>query len=295
MIAMLRFCIHRFNFYLDSRIAMRIIFSRTSIQLLVLISLACKTYGQELNATGGRALGMGGSSIALSDEFGLFNNPGALEADQLSFIASYHTQYLHLGLNDARVGLVTPLSRFTSGLGIIYYGDELFNQIKISSVVTDQIGIARMGVRVNYHQYHVQDYGIRRAFTVDLGGIFTLSEEVSLAMVFYNLSRSKLLGESRNNLNSLLGIALAYQPTKDLRIDAQLTKSIQRDPCIQLGLEYHLNSLIAIRTGFSPTQALAAFGAGISHGSFQIDLAGQYHQQIGYSGTMSIIIRKKEK
>ena len=114
-------------------------------------------------------------------------------------------------------------------------------------------------------------------------------------MVFHNLSRSRLLGESQYSLNSLLQVAVSYQPTKNLRLDAQLAKSIQNDPSIQIGLEYLLNNIIAIRTGFSPSQSLAALGAGISHKSFEINLAGQYQQQIGYTGTMSIIIRKKPK
>ncbi|MEN8248170.1 MAG: hypothetical protein ABFS32_04505 [Bacteroidota bacterium] len=272
---------------------MRNSFFVTGIQLLVLLSLACKTYGQESTATGGRALGMAGTGIVLTDEFGLFNNPGAMEAQTTSFLASYHTQYLHLGLNDARFAIVSPLSRFNAGLGVIYYGDELFNQIKISSVLADQFGFARTGIKVNYHQYHVRNYGIKRAFTIDIGGVFTLSDQVQLALVFHNLTRSKLLGEVDNPLSSLLKIAVSYQPTETLRIDTQVTKTIENKPTVQIGLEYLLNDLIALRTGFSPSQSFAAFGTGFSFDSFELDLAGQYHQQIGYSGALSIIIRKK--
>ena len=94
-----------------------------STLVLVITTLACKTYGQDFSASGGRALGMAGSSILLSDEYGIFNNPGATEASNLTFIAAYNTQYLNLGLNDARIGLVIPFTQVTTGIGVLYFGD----------------------------------------------------------------------------------------------------------------------------------------------------------------------------
>ena len=92
-------------------------------------TLACKTYGQNFSASGGRALGMAASSILLNDEYGIFNNPGATESTNLAFIAAYNTQYLDLGLNDARIGLVIPFDKLTTGVGVLYFGDELWNLV----------------------------------------------------------------------------------------------------------------------------------------------------------------------
>lgn len=274
---------------------MRSLLSITSIQLLVIFSLACKTYGQETLATGGRALGMAGSSIVLVDEFGLFNNPGAIDANNLSILASYNTQYFHLGINDARLGFVTPVSRFKAGLGVTYFGDDLFNQIKVSTVFADKFGFARTGFKVSYHQYHVQNYGYRSAITIDIGGVFTLSEQVDLAIVFQNLTRSKLMGESDDPLNSLMKVAFSYQPVNSFRIDTQIYKSINSEPGFQLGIEYLLSQFIALRTGFSPSQSIAAFGLGLNWDSFKLDLAGQYNHNIGYSGIISALITRKAK
>ncbi|RLD24023.1 MAG: hypothetical protein DRI71_03805 [Bacteroidetes bacterium] len=261
----------------------------------VLTTLACNTYGQYFTATGGRSLGMAGSSLLLEDEYGIFNNPGSTTANSLSFLAAYNTQYLGLGLNDARIGLVLPFTKFTTGIGVMYFGDDLLNQIRVSGLVADQFGFAKVSVRGSYHQFYVQNYGYQNAFTVDIGGVFTISEQIKLAMVFQNLTRAKLIKESETPLSSFIQIGLSYQPIKKFRIDVQLDKSIELPIDFRLGMEYNATDLIAIRTGFSPSTNLAALGIGLSWKFFVLDFAGNYQHQLGYSGMMSVKIIKLKK
>jgi hypothetical protein len=271
---------------------MRYHFLSTGALVLVMTTLAWKTYGQDFNATGGRALGMAGSSILLNDEYALFNNPGGLETSALSFITAYNTRYLNLGLNDARIGIVLPLAKLTTGIGVSYFGDELFNQIKISSAIAHVIGFAKVAARVNYYQFYVQNYGYRKAFTLDIGGVFTLSDQVSLAMVFQNLTRSKLISETETPLTSLMQLGLSYRPIQNFRIDTQISKAVDQAMDFRLGLEYKVTELISLRSGFSPTNNLGALGLGLSWQTIEIDLAGEYQQQLGYSGIISLKIIK---
>lgn len=267
-------------------------FARYALALALTTTLAYSTFGQDLTATGGRATGMAGSNILLKDQFGLFNNPGALSSQDLSFIAAYNTQYIDLGINDARLGLVIPFNQFTTGLGVSFFGDDLYNQLKISSVFADQFGFASVAVRLNYHQIYVQGYGYRKAGTIDLGGVFKLSEEISMAMVFQNLTRSKLIGETETPLQSLLQLGLSYKPVDKFRIDTQVGKSIDEGMLFKIGLEYLATDLISLRTGFSPSNRLAAVGIGFNWTTIIVDLAGQYQQQLGYSGIISIKVLK---
>jgi len=266
-----------------------------SLLLLVLTTLACKTFGQNFNATGGRALGMAGTNILLADAFGLFNNPGAVEANSLTFVAAYHTQYIQLGLNDARLGLIIPTSLLTTGLGVEYFGDALLNEMLISSFMADEFGFAKVGVRVNYHQVYVQNYGYKNTVSIDIGGLFTLSKQVSLAMVFQNLNRAKLNGETDARLSSFLQLGLSYQPINKFRIDAQVEKSIEELIRFRLGFEYKVTKLVSLRSGFSPTNTLAALGMGLSWNTMILDIAANYQQQLGYSGVISLKVFKLRK
>lgn len=266
----------------------------TGILVLVMTTLACKTYGQNFNASGGRALGMAASSILLNDEYGIFNNPGATEANNLTFLAAYNTQYLNLGINDARIGLVIPFAKITTGVGVLYFGDELFNQMRVSAIIANEFGFAKAALRANYHQFYVQNYGYRSAFTLDIGGVFSLSEQLSLAMVLQNLTQAKLIAETTTQLSSLIQLGLSYQPIKKFRIDAQVDKTIEQPVIFRLGLEYMATDLISLRTGFSPA-SLAALGMGFSWKTITLDIAGQYQQQLGYSGIISLKIIKVKK
>jgi hypothetical protein len=259
-----------------------------ALAIALTTTLAYNTFGQDLTATGGRALGMAGSSILLKDEYSLFNNPGALTGESLSFVASYNTQYLDLGINDARLGLVVPFNNFITGFGVSLIGDDLFNQIKISSVFADEFGFASVALRLNYHQLYVKNYGYRKTGTIDIGGVFKLSEQLSLGMVFQNLTRSKLLGEADSPLQSLLQLGLSYRPIKKFRIDTQVGKAIDESLVFRLGLEYLVTDIISLRTGFSPSNRMGALGIGFNWNATQLDLAGQYQQQLGYSGILSI-------
>lgn len=261
----------------------------TSTLVLVMTTLACNSYGQNFNATGGRALGMAASSILLEDAYGVFNNPGAIEASTLTFLAAYNTRYLDLGLNDARIGLVVPLAQITTGLSVLYFGDQLFNQMRVSALVADEFGFAKAALRVNYHQFYLQNYGYRSAITLDLGGVFTLSDKLSMAMVFQNITRAKLIAESESPLGSLVQLGLSYHPIEKFRIDTQLEKSIEQSLILRVGLEYKATNLISIRTGFSPAR-LASAGLGFNWEKITIDIAGQYQQALGYSGILSMQI-----
>ena len=261
---------------------------------LVMTTLAWNTYGQNFNASGGRALGMAASSILLNDAYGIFNNPGAIQTDNLTFLAAYNTQYSDLGKSDARIGLVKPFTKFTTGFGVLYFGDELFNQMRLSLLLSDEFGFASVGLRLNYQQLYVQNYGYKSAVTADIGGLFTLSEQLSLALVLQNITRAKLIAETVTELGSLVQLGLSYQPINKFRIDLQVDKSIEDPVIFRLGMEYKASDLIYIRSGFSPA-SLAAFGLGFSWAAITLDLAGQYQQHLGYSGIISLKIERVRK
>jgi hypothetical protein len=114
-----------------------------------------------------------------------------------------------------------------------------------------------------------------------------------MALVLQNITRSKLIAETATQLSSIVQLGISYHPIKKFRIDAQLDKSIEQPIIFRLGLEYMATDFISLRTGFSPA-SLAAVGMGFSWKTITLDLAGQYHQQLGYSGIISIkIIRVK--
>ena len=267
---------------------------KTGIFILALTSLAKISFGQFNAASGGRALGMAGSAIILEDEFGLFNNPGALSSDHLSLLLAFNTRYLNIGINDAQAGLVVPIGTFSTGLGVSYYGDELYNQLTVAAAARHQVGFARLGARLAYRQFYLENYGYKRTAIVDIGGVFTLSEEVKLAMLITNLTRSRLEGQEDYRLSSLLALGISYQPISSFRIDMQLTKDINLPVSGNLGMEYKINRYVSARTGFNFTNSQGALGLGLQIKQFRLDLAGSYQPRLGYGANFSLLISRKD-
>lgn len=263
--------------------------------LLALMTGSHYAQTQGFDPAGGRSAGMGYTAILLDDVWGIFNNPGSLRTTSPTFAGAYGLRYFQAALNDVRIGYAMPLGNWQTGAGVAYFGDELFNHLKVSAVAGQRVGFARLALRGNYEQFYIKDYGYRQAFTLDIGGLFTLSPQISLAMVFHNLTRAGISPASELRLRSFLQAGCSWQPTKHFRLDVQLDKDLELPAQFRTGLEYGVSKAISLRTGISPTASEGSLGVGISGRGFQLDLAGLYSQRLGYSGVISLLLAKPEK
>ncbi len=268
-----------------------------NIFILLIAMLMGSPYArpQSFEPAGGRSAGMGYTSILLDDAWGIFNNPGSLHTTTPTFAGSYSLRYFQAAINDVRIGYAMPLGNWQTGAGVAYFGDELFNHIKVSALAGQQVGFARLGLRGNYEQFYIKDYGYRQAFTLDIGGLFTLSPQVMLAMVFHNLTRAGISPASELRLRSFLQAGFSWQPTSHFRLDMQLDKDLELPVQFRASLEYGVSKAITLRTGISPTASEGSLGVGFSGRGFRLDLAGLYSQRLGYSGVISLLLAKPEK
>jgi hypothetical protein len=198
-----------------------------------------------------------------------------------------------LGINEAQVGLTLPVGSFNTGIGLSFYGDEIYNQLEVVSAVSHQVGFAQLGGRLAYHQYFLENYGYKRSFMIDLGGVFTLSEQLQLAMLITNLTRAQLENQDSYRLSSLLALGLSYKPIDNFGVDMQLTKNIELPLSGSLGIEYMINDHVSARTGFNFTNSVAALGLGFQWNSLKLDIAGNYQPQLGYGAVLSLLITRK--
>lgn len=271
---------------------MRHRFTVSSLLWLAFYVLANFSNAQYLPISGGRAAGMGNTSLLLEDEFGLFNNPAALTVARFSGLGAYNMRYTGIGLAEVSAALLTPIANFNSGLGINYYGDEIFNQMDIRLAGSHKSGFARLGLSFNYHQFYLENYGFKRSVSLDAGGLFELLPVLELAILIRNITRATLSNGSYGKLSSVLATGISYQPINNFRIDLQIDKNIELPLSATLGIEYLLTDIVAIRTGFKPTNSMGSLGFGLSWKHLKFDFAGQYQSQIGYSAMFSFVITR---
>ena len=114
-------------------------------------------------------------------------------------------------------------------------------------------------------------------------------------MEFINLSQSKYLGESENSVPSIMKVGLAYQPATEFRIQLQIDKDLSAKEDVRAGIEYDINPTVRVATGLSFMNPIAHGGFGLNLKNIALDLAAQYHLELGFSGMFSTRIGFKTK
>jgi hypothetical protein len=267
-------------------------FFRSAILLVIGWMSFHPIFGQNLTPTSARSVGLAETNTVISDPWGIINNPAGLsESNQRShLLLSYHNRYSAYGIHDAVLGFSLPIGRLTSAAAVSFFGDELLSETKASVILADHIGISQLGLRINYHQLAVMNYGSAHAFSIDLGGAFNITDEFILGMLISNIGQAKYNTESLSRVPTAISIGVAYQPYHELSLQAQIDKDLNSPMDVRFGLEYQPHLLIMLRTGVSTLQPTAYLGFGLITNHLIFDLAGQYNADLGFSAVFSFDI-----
>ncbi|EPR68020.1 hypothetical protein [Cyclobacterium qasimii] len=136
---------------------------------------------------GAQSIGIGNASVTLSDPWAIFNNIGALgkAPSEAHAIAGYDHR---LGLNELTTlaaGITLPTEKIgTIGIGISNYGGELFNQQQIGLGLAKQLGLASLGIKINYFQTNIEGYGRSARPVLELGGTAELIPGLFLVRMY---------------------------------------------------------------------------------------------------------------
>ena len=224
-----------------------------NLLLILFFSLTNQAFSQlsTIPPVGPKALGMGGVSAVNADVWGVLNNPGGIaDAEALAAFVSYRTIFDFAPFNTVSAGVVAPTDLGTAGLGVFRFGDELFNTQMLSISIARKIGIMQLGIKASYLQLNIEGFGSRGVFVADIGGIATLTPELSFGAHIYNFSQSALSAETRERVPTVIRLALSYTPTEAFIFSIEGEKDVDLDPDIKLGLQYQLIESLYLRTGF---------------------------------------------
>jgi len=231
---------------------------------------------------GPKAMGMGGVSAVNSDLWSVLNNPGGIaDAEELAAFVNYRTIFDFAPFNTVSAGVVSPTAFGTAGLSVFRFGDELFNTQMFSLSFARKVGIIQLGVKASYLQLNIEGFGNRGVFVADIGGIATLTPELTFGAHIYNFSQSTVSAETQERVPTLIRLALAYEPTDQFILSIEGEKDVDQDPDIKLGLQYRLIESLYLRTGFSGLNNTHSFGGGLLLKRFVIDYAVRIDRTLG--------------
>lgn len=245
---------------------------------------------------GARANGMAYASSCLSDVWSLTNNIGGLaKADQTVVAFSYHAIPSFKFFNRMAAVFAVPIKSGVAGASVFRFGDNLYNEQIVSLGFANSFGLASLGVKVNYLQYHAEGLGTNTAFTVSFGGIAELTSQISIGAHIVNINQPVINELTEERIPTRLIAGMAFKPSDKVIIIAEIEKDLEHSAIWKTGLEYQVVKKIAFRTGFNLNPEVAFFGIGFKPRKFVLDYALQFNDPPGLSHQATVAYQFKHK
>src|SRR5690606_6335847 len=230
---------------------------------------------------------MGNTGIATESIYSLTSNPagiGSLTDVYLAIACQPHfmtkelrTQDMYLGLPIKNVGAL--------GLSIRNYGIQ-----SVSSFLTASVSYARSfggifstSVTANYHRYYVKNYINDNSFSLDLGALIRMSEQVNIGFLFRNTTFSKIKDDTEQYLPTEIAAGFLYKISKEISVAGDTYYEFEDGFNIRAGLEYSIANVVNLRGGVASNPMQYFGGIGLRWNKFQFDVLSSFHTRLGTS------------
>lgn len=263
--------------------------------LTLVIQFAC---GQSVSTQiGGRAAGMAYTSACLKDEWSLFNNMAGLASIKQAVATSTYDAKPRLeGANRSALALAFPTKIVVVGVGALHFGDDLYNEQVLSLGLSNQLGLASLGLTLNYLQYSALGFGTKSMLTVSAGGIASLSENFTIGAYVNNINQPVLSELDGEKVPTTLSLGIGFNPTEKVQLSTEVSKEIDNDTTFKTGMEYKATKKFFARTGFSLYPNNIFFGVGFAQHKLSIDYAYEYALTgLGESHQASVAYKWRKK
>lgn len=236
---------------------------------------------------GAKSWGMGNASVAIADNYSVFNNPAGLGFLQESFVsASCHTRYNIAGLQTFSLSGNYNTKYSNIGLGIERFGDKLYNEQKLGLALAKSSNRVSLGLKVNYFQATIDNFAVKSTLLTEFGLMTKLSSKVQMGFHAYNLTGAKLFASQ--HIPTVLRLGLSFTPSKQILLVTEAEKDIELPMLIKAGIEYQIVKNFYLRTGITSKLNYAHFGFGIQSKQLIFDYAASSHSALGFSHHLSI-------
>jgi len=247
---------------------------------------------------GARSKALGNTNSNLTDEWAMFNNVGGISGLENGTVSFGYERVVGIeGFDKIAVGVVQPFKFGTTGFSVYRFGDDLYNEGLVSAAFGNKIGFVRLGIRANYFQMKIDEFGTTSALFFDFGGIVELIPTLSFGAYISNFTLSTLRNSERTNLPVIMKVGLSYNPISAVRLNVDLYKDVDFQPNIKAGVEYAIHEKFFLRTGLNADPFTGFFGLGVYLDRFHIDYAVGTNQYLGttHQASVSFTYQKKDE
>lgn len=258
-----------------------------------------RNYAQLERLAGARTLGLNGCNTALiSDIWALFSNPANIGGSSNPEINTYFERRYNMAeLQYLSFGAIYPFhQQHYGGISFASFGWEFYKTNLIGfNYAYHLLKIIHLGIRFNYANTVIPNYGNWNNFLIDIGGNASLSKKINIAFKIMNANQAEIL---EDKLPSEIAIGLKYQPSKKVKVLSELKKSHLFPVSFCGAVEYYPIDYLVFRTGSAISSnklpapnnyfVTSAFGFGIVWQNIIFDVAAQWHDRLGITPAISL-------
>lgn len=263
--------------------------NRPIIISLILLFTGVNGFAQTL--IGARLMSMGNPNAAVNDAWsftGNFKNNTQINHPK---IAIGYTKYFYGDeLSDQNLKLILPIKNYEVGVSFQRYGIIEFNQLTASASLAKNFGDKfSIGLRTNYHQLKIQNYGSTTGLSIDAGIAYHLDDQLTFGVNINNPSKQNYPNSTVFiAIPSLISFGVAYQSSNKVLIATTISKNFNEKYDVGLGIDYKLLEFLSLRGGLTMKPFKQYGGIGIKHKKLNLDFAMERDPYIGYSSQIGI-------
>lgn len=243
------------------------------------------------NLSGARLTAMGNSTVAVIDHWNFTGNFKNYSQNFKPTIAiGYATYFYENELSTQNLKFILPIKSYELGINFQRYGINEFNEITTGASLAKNFGNRfSIGLRANYHQLKIENYGSTTGFSLDAGVLYHISHQLTVAFNIINPAEQKYNTSAvALQLPSIFTIGAAYQASNKILVAASLSKNFKEKFDVGLGIEYQLIPFISLRGGTTIKPFKQYGGLGIAYKKFNLDLTVANDIYLGYSSQIGI-------
>ncbi len=243
--------------------------------------------------SGARSEGLAHASVSVLDVFSTFHNPSLLAWNDENWLGlSGRNNFSVSSMNSAYGSLAFMAGKSgNAGMNFQYNGNSGFYDVRAGGYFAKGFGeIFAASISLNLYQNQIKGYDASFAFTSDLG-LTAKVEKAVLGLYWGNLNNGQYSGTFNEEIANYIRFGGTYYFTEEFLIATEIMQDIGGPFGFRIGMEYVIEKVLAIRGGYGQIDVsingrnskTVNGGASIYLNEWSIDLAGSWHQTLGFS------------
>ncbi len=241
--------------------------------------------------------GLSAYSVTQNDVFSFTGNQAALAKTKKTGTGIYgENRFLLASTNSYNLAAAVPTKLGNFGLQVNYAGFKNFNETKLGLAYARSLGNkVDVGIQFNYYGYRIPGYSGASTIYAEAGAIVHLTEKLNAGVHIYNPVGGKLNGDDNEKLASAYKFGLGYDAAENLLISGEIVKEEDKPVNVVAGFQYQFAKQFFAKAGFLSESSSFYAGAGVSWKNLRVDVAGNYHPQLGISPAVLFIVNFETK